>query len=97
MVNRILLVSLSLMIDYDQKGIQRMLLFLLQGEKNINDFKEGIEEVGQNQLYKNLELLKKMKLVAEKKGPYNARIFKLTEKGRKVAEKIQEIQEILEE
>ena len=43
-----------------------------------------------------IDMLKKYKLVKEKRGIYNRREFTLTDKGIKIAEKMREIEKILE-
>ena len=63
----------------------RMVLLLQERECTINEFKI-IEGLGQNQIYKNIDNLKILGLIEERKGPNNSRIISLTSKGQEVAE-----------
>ena len=46
---------------------------------------------------RSLSLLKDLKCVEERREEFNRRVFTLTSKGLKIAEKIKEIEKILEE
>jgi len=84
-------------LDYD-KATLRVLLFLYkEGGAKITSIIKGVP-VGQRAAYTALSTLMGLKLVEEqisKDFPFT-RNFILTEKGKKVAEKLAEIQAILE-
>ncbi|MHA1400818.1 MAG: winged helix-turn-helix transcriptional regulator [Candidatus Heimdallarchaeaceae archaeon] len=87
---------MRVLLDFDEKGTMRILLALIDEEKNITELRE-IEGVGLNALYNALEALKQLGLILEREGYYRARIFTLTDKGKRAAEKIIELKKIIEE
>jgi len=83
-------------LDYD-KATLRVLFFLYKGGAKITSIIKGVP-VGQRAAYTALSTLMGLKLVEEQiseEFPFT-RNFILTEKGQKVAEKLAEIQAILE-
>ena len=90
------MVSEEILLDLlDQKGCLRI-LFLLnkKGEGKFSDL-QSIRGIGQGSTYNAISNLKDLDLIFENRDRFNARVFRLTDKGREVALKIQEIVEIL--
>lgn len=85
----------------EQTGLPEILLYLLnKNEARITDIFIFLRSqgIGQSTMYRALKLLKEHDLIDEKITDYpKLRLIRLTEKGRRVAEKILEIKEILEE
>ena len=81
----------------NKTGTLWILISLLEKEKNITSLMEEMEGIGFSTTNKAVEALKALDLVVEKKGYYGARLFTLTDKGRKAAEKILELKKIINE
>ncbi len=78
--------------ELNQKGSMAMLLMLMEGEKNLTELRE-IKDVGLNALYNALEGLKKTGIITERTCSHQARLFSLTEKGKKIIRHIEAIHE----
>jgi len=86
------------MINYlEQKGAITVLMYLLEHEEGYIIELKKLENVGQAALYTALYNLQNLELINEGRGTFNKRIFRLTNKGKKVALKLKEIEEILQE
>lgn len=83
----------------EQIGTLRVLLFLEKNEgSNITKMKNEIDDLSQAGLYTALKALLALELIRDEVSTYpRMRRFYLTEKGKRVAAKIKEIKEILEE
>jgi len=84
----------------EQTGALEILVFLLKNKRSrITETLEFLREnrIGQTAMYNALKVLKREGLIEDTvEGFPKTRYLTLTEKGRKVAEKILEIKEILE-
>jgi len=83
-----------LLSKFTQKGAMELLLLLLSGERKATELTRAIY---QQTAYRAISVLLQLKLVSVKKGFGNTKIYFLTPKGRKVAEKLTEIEAILKE
>ena len=85
----------------EQTGAPEILIFLLEKENSrLTDVLIFLrsKRIGQSAMYNALKLLKENKLIEDIITDYpRSRILKITEKGRRVAEKLLEIKQILEE
>ena len=80
--------------DIEQKGIWRILLEVEKEDKYIRELLK-LEGIGQGALYSALRVLLDYELVTEYRDTYNSRMIKITEKGRKIASLIKQIQKEL--
>ena len=85
----------------EQTGALEILIFLLKNKRSrITETLEYLREnkIGQTAMYNALKVLKKENLISDTiEGFPKTRYLTLTEKGRRVAQKILEIKQILEE
>ena len=91
------LTNVSIMINYlDTKTIEILYYIAKTGEVNLYKLSEG---TGQSfsTIYNKLIYLIKMDLVEERRGPKNARILSLTEKGWKLIDLLCQIEWLLAE
>ena len=78
-----------------QSGVAPVLLYLLDHEHAIlSDFIYDLRMHGAT-VSRSLNLLLQLGCVKEERQEYNRRVFTLTNKGRKVAEKLKEIAKII--
>ena len=86
--------------DLEQTGAIQLLFYLKKKKKaKIGEMvRENVGIVSQSAIYRAIPVLKKLKLIKEETltNPPR-RIFSLTEKGKRVLEKLREIEEILRE
>ena len=83
---------------FDERATLRILLQLTEKDKNLTTLLDEISGAGLNALNKALDTLKVLGLVEEKNLPYSrVRLFTLTDKGKRAAEKILELKKIIEE
>jgi len=84
--------------DLQKKGVMETLLLLLKKKKaSRKDLRENVDAVLETLYKTTLPTLKKLELIGEttnRRFPFTVEIF-LTEKGRKVAEKVKELDELL--
>lgn len=95
-----MVIAISLRV-LEQTGSPEILLYLLEKEQgrvtDILIFLRSLR-IGQSAMYNALKILKECNLIDDIVSEYpKTRLIKITEKGRRVAEKILEIKEILEE
>lgn len=83
--------------SFDERATMRILIALLKGDKNKTTLRDEINGAGMNAINNALDVLTKLELVIEKKVPYYARIYCLTDKGKKAAEIILELKKLMEE
>jgi len=85
----------------EQSGSLEILTYLLKkSEAKLTDILAHVRSfgIGQSAMYSVLKLLKENQMIDEEITDYpKLRLIRLTEKGRRVAEKILEIKKILEE
>jgi Mn-dependent DtxR family transcriptional regulator len=81
--------------DIETKGALRLILFLHESKKpvKITDIKIGVT---QNTVYRILGILLRLELVDEHREPPYTRYIELTDDGKKMAQKIKEMKEILD-
>jgi len=80
-----------------QSGIASVLLYLLDHDYAIlSDFIYDLRIHGTT-ITRCLTLLQQLECIKEEREVYNRRVSVLTEKGKKIAKKMKEIKEILEE
>jgi len=78
-----------------QSGVAETLLYLLNHNQSIlSDFIYDLRMHGAT-ISRSIALLKELGCITEVRQEYNRRLFTLTDKGRKVAEKLKEIEKIL--
>ncbi len=81
----------------EKRAALRILLFLYEhGEKKWYEIRDGVK-ASANTINTALIELGKLKLITERREPPQIRYIRLTEAGRKIAEKISEINDILNE
>lgn len=83
----------------EKKGALGLLLFLINKPDKQWMITELLAQIERSQrtLYSALQILHQLQLVEETRQPeYNRRYFRLTDLGRVVAHKLQEINELLE-
>ncbi len=80
--------------QFKQTGSIDLLIWLIEGELKITDIKEKIR---QETAYKALRVLLDFELVEIDRREWNAKYYCLTEKGKKVALLLQEIEKILQD
>jgi len=82
----------------EHRGSYQILLFLMKRETAyFTELKESLE-AGQHSIYSAIKDLLYVGLVEEERvHPFNKRVFQLTEKGKKVAELLAEIEKILQD
>ncbi len=82
--------------------LSKMTLYVMlekDRERVISKVAEDVAEItesGINSVIRRIETMEEMGLISEK-GVYEKRYIKITEKGKKIVEKLKEIDEILEE
>ena len=81
-------------LKFRQAGVFEILFWLEKQELKITDIKKDIH---QETAYKALNVLLDLKLIEVERREYNAKYYCLTEKGKKVATKLAEIEKILQE
>jgi len=82
---------------FSQSGVAEVILYLREHPRAIlSDFIYDLRMHGAT-VSRSLSLLKDLKCVEERREEFNRRVFTLTSKGLKIAEKIKEIEKILEE
>ena len=79
--------------QFKQTGSIELLLWLIEGELKITDIKERIR---QETAYKALRVLLDFELIEIERREWNAKYYCLTEKGKKIALLLQEIEKILQ-
>lgn len=90
----------KLLFRLEQRGCLHVILYLADKSEavSLTDLVRNLE-ITQDPIYKTLPILTLLKLVQEtheKEFP-RRRLFRLTQKGRKVAEKLRELEKILAE
>jgi DNA-binding PadR family transcriptional regulator len=83
----------------EKKGALGLLLFFFNSQEKKWMITEILTQIERSQrtLYSALQILHQLQLVEETRQPeYNRRYFRLTDSGRIVASKLQEINELLE-
>lgn len=78
--------------EFRQTGLIEILLLLMDERMKISDITKRIP---QQSTYRTIGILKELKLIIIERGPYNTKFYLLTPKGKKVATKLREIEEIL--
>ena len=78
---------------FRQTGIHEILLMLLEKELKISEITKTIHS---QSAYRSIGLLKELELITVRRGEYNKKYYCLTEKGKKVALLLQEIEKILQ-
>ncbi|MHA2427520.1 MAG: helix-turn-helix transcriptional regulator [Candidatus Hermodarchaeia archaeon] len=84
----------------EKKGALGLLLFFLKSSDKQWMITEILARINRSQrtLYSALQILHQLQLVEETRKPeYNRRYFRLTDIGRTVASKLQEISDLLEQ
>jgi predicted transcriptional regulator len=79
---------------FRQAGVFELLSMLLKKEMKITDI---TQEIHQQSAYKTISILLALDLVKVERREYNAKFYILTDKGKKVATKLAEIEELLQE
>ena len=79
---------------FRQTGIHEILIYLLEEDLKITDI---FEKIPQQSAYRAVNILLELKLVEIRRGDFNAKFYFLTEKGKKIAAKLAEIEKILQE
>jgi DNA-binding PadR family transcriptional regulator len=80
--------------EFKQTGLVEILVLLLEEDLKISDI---LENVPQLSAYRSLAILEKLALIDVRRGEYNKKYYCLTQKGKKVALLLQEIEKILQE
>ncbi|MHA1401965.1 MAG: hypothetical protein ACTSQE_16560 [Candidatus Heimdallarchaeaceae archaeon] len=80
--------------EFNQTGILEILLLLLEKDLKITEITKS---VSQHSAYRSIYILLNLNLIEEHRGEYNQKYHRLTAKGKKVATKLAEIEEILQE
>jgi DNA-binding PadR family transcriptional regulator len=80
--------------SFKQTGVHEMLILLLKEEMKISEITKTIHS---QSAYRSISLLKELGLISVRRGEYNQKFYCLTDKGKKVAAKLAEIEEILQE
>ena len=78
---------------FRQTGIHEILIFLLKEELKITDI---FKRIPQQSAYRSINILLDLELIEIDRREYNAKYYCLTEKGKKVALLLQEIEKILQ-
>ena len=78
---------------FRQAGMFELLFWIQKQELKITDIKK---EIHQETAYKALQVLLDLELIEVERREYNAKYYCLTEKGKKVAKLLQEIEKILQ-
>ena len=81
-------------LKFRQAGVFEILNLLLKEDMKVTDI---IKTIHQQSTYKSLSILLDLKLVVVERREFNAKYYCLTNKGKKVATKLKEIEEILQE
>ena len=78
--------------EFSQTGLIEILILLLEKELKITDIMKNVPQLS---AYRSIAKLKEIALITVRRGEYNQKFYCLTAKGKKVATKLQEIEEIL--
>jgi DNA-binding PadR family transcriptional regulator len=84
--------GIMLIATFRQTGVHEMLILLLKEEMKISEITKTIHS---QSAYRSISLLKELGLIGVRRGEYNKKFYCLTAKGKKVATKLKEIEEIL--
>jgi len=80
--------------EFKQTGLVEILTMLIEKELKISEI---VEAIPQQSAYRSVSLLEKLGLIDVRRGEYNKKYYCLTEKGKRVALLLQEIEKILQE
>lgn len=80
--------------EFKQKGVLEILIWLIEEELMITQIQKRIRA---QTAYRAVSVLLSFNLVDIRRGEFNAKYYRLTDKGKKVAAKLAEIEEILQE
>jgi len=84
----------KLLDDLGESGIKIVLFLFRKGDAILSDFKKEIG-MGYEAIYRSIATLIKYGLIVEKEMHGNVRCFELSEKGKRIAEKIWEAEQIM--
>jgi len=80
--------------EFRQTGLIELLILLVESELKISEI---IDFIPQQSAYRSIAVLEKLDLITVKRGEYNKKYYSLTNKGKKIAQLLLDIENILQD
>lgn len=80
--------------EFKQTGLIELLILLVESELKISEI---IDFIPQQSAYRSIAVLEKLDLITVKRGEYNKKYYSLTSKGKKIAQLLLDIENILQD